>query len=149
MANPTKSPAVQAYNKHRDEQRAGQKDPLDEGLEDTFPAPDPVSGAQSTTTITQDPNAVVDEERYPLVEDALRTKGEIGKSGDDRDGIGAFRRDASRLSDQASEVASGAVAVGKDEAKSVLQSIEDIVRERPLTAVGIVAALAWFWGATR
>jgi ElaB/YqjD/DUF883 family membrane-anchored ribosome-binding protein len=148
MADPIKSPAVQAYNKHKDEQRAGQNDPLDEGLEDTFPASDPVSATQSTTTTTYDPNAAVDEERYPLVEEALRSTGEIGRSGV-QDRTSPFRNDASRLSDQASEIANGAVAVGKDKAKSVLQSIEDIVRERPLTAVGIVAALAWFWGATR
>jgi hypothetical protein len=148
MANPTKSPAVEAYDKHKDEQRAGQEDSLDEGLEDTFPASDPVSATQSTTTTTYDPNAAIDEERYPLVEEAMRSTGEIGKSGV-QDRTSTFRRDASRLSDRASEVASGAVAVGKGEVKSALQSLKGIIRERPLTAVGIVAALAWFWGATR
>jgi ElaB/YqjD/DUF883 family membrane-anchored ribosome-binding protein len=82
------------------------------------------------------------------VDEALRSTGELGGI-EHGGGARALRRDAVRLSDQASEVASGAVAVGKAEAKSVLQSVEDLVKERPLATVAIVAAVAWFWGATR
>lgn len=50
--NPTRSPAVQSLRQEKAEQRrSGDKSDLEEGLEETFPASDPVS-ASSTTTAT-------------------------------------------------------------------------------------------------
>ena len=55
--NPTQSPAVQSLRQEKAEQRkAGRKSELQEGLEDTFPASDPVS-ASSTTTATPSSDA--------------------------------------------------------------------------------------------
>jgi len=148
MADPTKSPAVQSYNAEKERQRSAEPNDLDQGLQDTFPASDPVSVTQSSVASTTNANAADDRNEFPLVEEALRSTGELGGT-QDRRHVHSLRRDAARLSDHASEVASGAVAVGKAEAKSVIQSVEDMVRDRPLTAVGLVAALAWIWGATR
>lgn len=148
MADPTKSPAVQSYNEDKARRRFADRDALEQGLEDTFPASDPVSATQSSVASTIDGNAANDRDDAPLVDEALRSTGEFGGT-EHHGGVHSLRRDAVRLSDQATEVASGAVAVGKAEAKSVLQSVKDMVKERPLTAVGIVAAVAWFWGATR
>ncbi len=147
MADPNKSPAVQSYNADKARRRSADRDTLEQGLEDTFPASDPVSATQSSVASTLDGNAANDRDDALLVDEAFRSTGELG--GKHRGGVRSLRRNAERLSDQASEVASGAVAVGKAEAKSVLQSVEDIVKERPLAAVAIVAAVAWFWGATR
>ncbi len=148
MADPNKSPAVRSYNADKARRRSADRDNLEQGLEDTFPASDPVSATQSSVASTIDGNAANDRDDAPLVDEALRSTGELGGI-EHGGGVRALRRDAVRLSDRASEVASGAVAVGKAEAKSVLQSVEDIVKERPLAAVAIVAAVAWFWGATR
>lgn len=51
MANtPSTSPAVQSLRKEKAEQRkTDRKSELQEGLEDTFPASDPVSAASTTT----------------------------------------------------------------------------------------------------
>ncbi|MDM9624560.1 hypothetical protein QTL95_01540 [Rhizobium sp. S152] len=147
MIDPKQSPAVQSYNIEKAQQDSGEPEALDQGLEDTFPASDPVSVTQTSVASSIDGQSGTGREDYPLVEEALRATGELG--GDKSRRVDSLRRDAGRLSDQASEVASGALAAGKAEAKSLIQSIEDTVRERPLTAVGIVAALAWIWGATR
>lgn len=148
MADLTKSPAVQAYNTHKARRRSPGRDALEQGLEDTFRASGTVSAAQSSVASTIDGYIRNDRVDAPLVDEALRSTGELDAI-DHQEGFHSLRQDALRLSDQASEVASGAVAAGKAEAKSVLQSVEEIVKERPLTAVGIVAAVAWFWGATR
>ncbi len=148
MADPTKSPAVQSYNAEKSRRRAANPDTLEQGLEDSFPASDPVSAVQPSVATTVGGKSTDARDGAPLVDEALRSTGELGGL-EHHGGVRSLRRDAQRLSDQASEVASGVVAVGKAEAKSILQSVEDIVKERPLTAVGLVAAVAWFWGATR
>ncbi|MFS2150776.1 hypothetical protein [Rhizobium sp. Rhizsp42] len=148
MVDPSKSPAVQSYNAEIARQRSAEPDDLDQGLEATFPASDPVSATQSSVASTVDSHSANDLGEFPLVDEALRSTGEFGGT-EDRGRVQSLRRDAVRLSDHASEVASGAVAVGKAEAKSVIQSVGELVKERPLTAVGIVAAVAWIWGATR
>ncbi len=148
MVDPNKSPAVQSYNADKARRRSADRDTLAEGLEDTFPASDPVSATQSSVASTIDGKAANDRDGAPLVDEALRSTGELGGI-EHLGGVRSLRRGAVRLSDQASEVASGAVAVGKAEAKSVLRSVEDLVKERPLATVAIVAAVAWFWGATR
>ena len=139
-----KIPRRQSYNAEK--ARSGAT--LEQGLEDTFPASDPLSATQPAVTSTIDGNNKVDREEAPLVDDALKSTGEFSGA-EDRGRVYSLRRDAARLSDQASKVASGAVAAGKAEAKSIIQNVEEMVRERPLTAVGIVAAVTWFWGATR
>lgn len=148
MTDPKQSPAVQSLNAEKARQRSTDPDGLHKGLEDTFPASDPVSATQTSIASSIDAESAEEREEYPLVEEALKSTGELGGA-TDQGRVHSLRRDASRLSDQASEVASGAVAAGKAEAKSVIQSVQDLVRERPLAAVGIVAAVAWIWGATR
>jgi ElaB/YqjD/DUF883 family membrane-anchored ribosome-binding protein len=106
-----------------------------------------VSATQPSVASTIDRSAANADE-YPLVDEAMKSTGELGG---DESGVGArsLRRDTARLSGQASDVVSGALALGRSEAKSVLRSLEGTVRERPLAALGVVAAVAWVCGATR
>jgi ElaB/YqjD/DUF883 family membrane-anchored ribosome-binding protein len=53
------------------------------------------------------------------------------------------------LSASAAEIAEGTVRVTKAEVRSWFRDVEDRIRARPLAAVGIAAALAFVWGATR
>ena len=69
--------------------------------------------------------------------------------GDKSERVQALRRDAARITDQASEVASGTAELAWDELRSLFRGVEGRIRERLLTAVGIVAALVYMWGATR
>lgn len=104
--DPKSSPAVQAYElenaRQRDEEAKGD---LDQALEDTFPASDPVSH-----TITSVPAGRAE------VEEAERVKASSHESHSN---------------------------------VSVPNSVRGWIRENPLTAVAVTAAIAWVLGASR
>lgn len=107
MPNEIISPAVASLRKEQNVQRVQGKDALQQGLEDTFPASDPVS-----VTISSKPA------------ERARDNGDTGSHG---------RMGAS--------ISADLNRVGAD--------IRKTISDNPLTAVGIVAALAFVWGATR
>ena len=163
MPDPKNSPAVQSVLEEQAAQRErAKKGELDKGLEDTFPASDPVSA--TTTAI---PSGRVDNEgasrftdeqsfdrddEYPLVDAALAATGEKSNGFDHeapRASRSDLRRDAGRVADSLSEIAEGSVNLAKAEVRGVWSDVEAKIRERPLTAVGIVAAIAYLWGASR
>ncbi|MBZ5759923.1 MULTISPECIES: hypothetical protein [Rhizobium] len=111
MPNDPISPAVASLLKEQNVQRVLGKDSLEQGLEDTFPASDPVS--QSISGIPQ------------------------GR---------ADSREAERVRDWKDEPTS--VATGSS-FNRILDDVKTTVTGNPLTAVSIVAALAFIWGATR
>ncbi|KAA0687930.1 hypothetical protein DTW90_32760 [Neorhizobium sp. P12A] len=160
MADPKNSPAVQSMEIEQAEQRErAVKNDLDTGLEDSFPASDPVSATHSAVPAGRTDADEADrvrqqstEEEFPLVDQALRSTGEGCHServNDSRDALGALRRDVDRMAGTATEVASGATSLAKSEARTFVKSIEDKIRERPIAAVAVVAALAFVFGATR
>jgi ElaB/YqjD/DUF883 family membrane-anchored ribosome-binding protein len=136
------------------------KNGLDTGLEDSFPASDPVSATHSAVPAGRADadeadrvrQPMVTEEEFPLVDQALRSTGEGRRSErvtESRDTLGALRRDVDRMAGTAAEVASGATSLAKSEARTFVKSVEDKIRARPLAAVAVVAALAFVFGATR
>jgi ElaB/YqjD/DUF883 family membrane-anchored ribosome-binding protein len=147
MQKPSDSPAVQSLRSERAQSHVDCDDDITGGLEDTFPASDPVSATHTAAA-----NVISDQttrsESFPLVEEALDATG-ADASELDQSKVHSLRRDAVRIADQASEVASGAASLAKSEASSILHDFKEKIRQRPLTAVGIVAAIAWVWGATR
>ncbi|MDM9649112.1 hypothetical protein [Rhizobium sp. S163] len=161
MPDPKKSPAVRSMLDEQAKREGAREDELDKSLEDTFPASDPVSA--TTTSIPAgrvDPDQagrtagdrMGGDNNYPLVDAALSPTGERSNEFDPRaprDGLDALRRDASRVSDSVSEITEGGVDLVKSEVRGIRSDVETRIRERPLTAVGIVAALAYLWGATR
>jgi ElaB/YqjD/DUF883 family membrane-anchored ribosome-binding protein len=143
------------------QRESASKGELETGLEDTFPASDPVS---ITHTAVPAGRADIDEadrvrlqpdpaEEFPLVEEALRSTGDGRRSleGGDvgRDGLHALRRDADRIAGTAAEMASGATSLARSEVRGFVRDVESKIRERPIAAVAIVAALAFVFGATR
>lgn len=105
--DPKSSPAVQAYEGDKARQlKEKAKGGLDQALEDTFPASDPVSH-----TITSVPTGRVD----PVEAERVKA-GELGEH-------------ASR--------------------SSPANSLGTFIRENPLTALTLTAAIAWILGATR
>jgi hypothetical protein len=162
MADPKNSPAVRSIEIEQAEQRErASKGDLDTGLEDTFPASDPVS---ATTTAVPAGRTDADEadrvraqsptdEDFPLVEQALQSTGEAshstGRTYARRDNLHALRRDVDHIAETASEIASGASSLAKSEVRSFVKDLEGKIREQPIAAVAIVAALAFVFGATR
>lgn len=134
------------------------------GLEDTFPASDPVSA--TTTSIPAGRTdtdeaaridggqsmATDDDDQHPLVDDALAAMGERTNRLDSAapsEGLRSLGRDAGRVAGSVGEIAEGGAHLAKAEVRGVWNDVEAKIRERPLTAVGIVAAIAYLWGATR
>ncbi len=150
------SPAVESMKREQARQlRKGKKGELDKGLEDTFPASDPVSMTRTTIPTGRTDHeeaervkAQPNDPEEPLVEEALESRraqaSELGGAE-----VRALRSEAARISESVSELASGSVRVAKTQGRSLLADLEERVRESPLTAVGIVAAIAFVLGATR
>jgi ElaB/YqjD/DUF883 family membrane-anchored ribosome-binding protein len=162
MPDPKDSPAVRSIEIEQAAQRErALKGDLDAGLEDSFPASDPVSATTTAVPAGRtDPDEAdrvrkqsATDEDFPLVEQALRSTGEgrHAVDGNDarRDGLRALRRDVDRIAETASEVASGATSLAQSEVRSFVRDVEGRIRERPIAAVAIVAALAFVFGATR
>jgi ElaB/YqjD/DUF883 family membrane-anchored ribosome-binding protein len=155
MPDPKNSPAVQSMLDEQSAQReAAKKGNLETGLEDSFPASDPVSATHTSVSSGRTDVGEADrirdkreDDSYPLVDEALRSVGDAGRSAGGN--VRALRRDAERISESAGEIASGAAGLTKAKARAFWSDIEDRVRARPLSAVGIVAALAFVWGASR
>ncbi|MBB4279204.1 hypothetical protein [Rhizobium mongolense] len=159
MPNPDESPAVQSMKREQAEQRKrSRKGELEKGLEDTFPASDPVSvthttapsgrvDAEAAERVQRQRDPETPDEKSPLADEVLaanRKRSEVS-----RGEIKALRSEVSRLSESATGLASGTARIAKVQARSFVYEIEEHVRARPLTAVGIVAAVAYLWGATR
>jgi hypothetical protein len=110
-----KSPAVISMEREQERQRTqAAKGDLESGLEETFPASDPVS-----MTSTGVPTGRTDTD------------------------------EATRVQSTADAYTTDAPAVVKKDALKLFDDIGRVVRENPITAVGIVAAIAFAWGATR
>jgi hypothetical protein len=155
MPDPKNSPAVRSMEIEQAAQRKrALKGDLETGLEATFPASDPVSATHTTVPSGRTDTDAADrvrqksegEDDYALVDQALRS---TGKGRHAFDGVSALGRDVDRLGDTASEIASGAKSLAKSEFRAYVQDIEARIRERPIAAVAIVAALAFVFGATR
>ena len=164
MASPDESPAVQSMKNEQQAQReSARKGDLDKGLEDTFPASDPVSmtgtaipagriDLEESERVKREPDVATLDKEFPLVDAALaETREHNDEDGQEvtREELHALKVETGRLSDSAAEIAEGTVRVTKVEVRSWFRDVEDRIRARPLAAVGIAAALAYVWGATR
>jgi ElaB/YqjD/DUF883 family membrane-anchored ribosome-binding protein len=159
--DPRHSPAVKSMRNEQAEQRSkGAKGVLNEGLEDTFPASDPVSMTSTAISsgrtdtdaadrVRREPDPTGLDEESPLVDEALAATAERGGHRAGRQEIDALKAETGRLSDSAREIAEGTARAVRSSATSTLSDVKDMIRERPLAAVGIVAAIAFMWGATR
>lgn len=156
------SPAVQSMEIEQAKQRGiAAKDGLDTGLEDSFPASDPVSATRTDVPAGRTDADEADRvrrqsretnEEFPLVDEAIRSTGEERRSArvdNGRDALAALRRDVDRMAGTASEFASGATSLARSEARTFVKGVEDKIRERPITAVAVVAAIAFVFGTTR
>ncbi len=141
------SPATASLHAEQARQRTG-ADPLQEGLEDTFPASDPVS---HTTTATVG-GAVAAEDDAPKVDEALeamRTRDTTVSSAEAMDEIRAMRAELSRMSESAEGMVSASGRIVRDEAQSLSQSITRQVHKHPLQSLALAALAGYVWGMTR
>jgi hypothetical protein len=153
------SPAVISMKREQATQREqGTKDELDKGLEDTFPASDPISITRSSvpagrtdideaervrTGPAPDSGASAPEVAPPRHRSPLRSpaKNVIRE-------IATVKPTAGR-SKHAAAITPRSEHRAYEQAPGLLSDIKDRVRESPLLAVGIVAAIAFALGASR
>jgi hypothetical protein len=158
------SPAVISMKREQATQREqGTKDELDKGLEDTFPASDPISITRSSvpagrTDIDEAervrtgpapdsgasaPEVAPPRHRAPRHRSPLRSpaKNVIRE-------IATVKPTAGR-SKHAAAITPRSEHTAYEQAPGLLSDIKDRVRESPLLAVGIVAAIAFALGASR
>jgi len=150
--DPGKSPAVQSMRKQQAQQRRrARKGELEAGLEDTFPASDPVSVTH--TAIPAGRTDVESAERVSAAPDPYAGGNDRSDAHDKqeivRNNVRALRRDAVKVKDSLSGAAADSVDVVRARTRGVLEDIENTIRERPITAMAVVAAVAFVFGATR
>jgi ElaB/YqjD/DUF883 family membrane-anchored ribosome-binding protein len=144
-----------------EQRKQTRKGELDKAIEDTFPASDPVSAThtsipagrsdvEAAERVKREPDPTKLEDEFPLVDQALRSTGEAARSSDiDREKMRALQKEAGRMAESASDLASGTARLAKAEARTFVHDLEDRIRRQPLTAVAIVAGIAFVFGATR
>lgn len=146
------SPAVSSLHHEQAKQRSDDGQ-LQQGLEDTFPASDPVSHTMTTTaTPTMTSENTEDMEDTPKVDEALaavRARSHTPMTEDTRREIKALRSELGRITDSAQEAVSASGRIAGREIRSVRQTIADQVREHPLSALGLAALAGYVWGMTR
>jgi|UPI0005622CEE hypothetical protein len=154
------SPAVLSMKREQATQRKqGAKDELDEGLEDTFPASDPISITRSSVPAGR---ADIDEAERVRAEPAASSSAstsEVARSPRHRPTLRSSAKNVggeivavkpmSGKTKSPAAITPSSAGVATVQARGLLADIQDRVRESPLLAVGLVAAIAFVLGATR
>ncbi|MFC3073198.1 hypothetical protein [Shinella pollutisoli] len=136
MQDNSNSPAVQSLRREQAGQAArSSKSRLQEGLEETFPASDPVS-VTHTATAGADPDEAGTERPGLHPSDA-----------DPLDELEALRRDVKRLRHQVGSVTTGMGGLARSEMQALQRDARHAVRQRPLSSLGLVAAVSFTIGA--
>lgn len=138
------SPAVKSLLNEQAEQTAKRKTRLDKGLEDTFPASDPVS-VTHTATATGSGAAGAQPQESELL-GLHPSDGPIAVSTDDhRAELDAVRQDLENLRDRIHS-ASGKSGAAHAQGDAFERRVEQMIGERPLATVGLVGALSFILG---
>lgn len=139
------SPAVLSLLNEQAEQSAKRKTRLDKGLEDTFPASDPVS---TTHTATATGSKAVEAEPHESELLGLHPSSEPSTSRDDHAAeLHAIRRDLEKLRHRFRPTASGASGAARAKVSVIECRVERMISEHPLATIGFVTALSFILGA--
>ncbi|MGX5722326.1 hypothetical protein [Shinella zoogloeoides] len=145
MGNNPVSPAVISLLNEQAEQTAKCKTRLDKGLEDTFPASDPVS-VTHTATATGSTAAVAEPHESERL--GLHPSNDPSASTDDHAAeLHAIRRDLENLRDRFRATTFDVSGTARAKASAIESRVEQIIRERPLMTVGLATALSFILGA--
>jgi ElaB/YqjD/DUF883 family membrane-anchored ribosome-binding protein len=143
--NESISPAVLSLLNEQAEQSAKRTTRLEKGLEDTFPASDPVS---ITHTVTATGSKAVEAEPHERDLLGLHPSNEFSASKDDHAAeLHAIRRDLEKLRDRLRATTSGSAGTARATAGVVERRVEQIISEQPLATIGFVTALSFILGA--
>ena len=145
MDNDPVSPAVISLLNEQAEQTAKRKTRLDKGLEDTFPASDPVSVTHTATATGSTAAAAEPRESERL---GLHPSNDPSVSTDDHAAVlHEIRRDLENLRDRFRSTSFDVSGTARAKASAIERRVEQIIRERPLVTVGLATALSFILGA--
>lgn len=145
MDNDPVSPAVISLLNEQAEQTAKRKTRLDKGLEDTFPASDPVS---VTHTASATGSTAAAAEPYDSEHLGLHPSNDPSASTDDHAAVlHEIRRDLENLRDRFRATTFDASGTPRAKASAIERHVEQIIRKRPLVTVGLATALSFIVGA--
>jgi len=137
------SPAVLSLLNEQAEQSAKRKTLLDKGLEDTFPASDPVS---VTNTATATGSKAMEAEPHENELLGLHPSNELSASRDDHAAeLHAIRRDLEKLCDRFRATDSGASGTARAKVSVIERLVERTISEQPLAAIGFAMPRPSFW----
>lgn len=145
MDNDPVSPAVISLLNEQAEQTAKRKTRLDKGLEDTFPASDPVSVTHTATATGSTAAAAEPHESERL---GLHPSKDPSASTDAHAAaLHEIRRDLENLRDRFPATTSDTSGTVRAKAGAIERRVERIMRERPLVTIGLATALSFILGA--
>ena len=152
---PTKSPAVVSLEQEKAAQsQTRRNDEVEVGLEDTFPASDPVSATSTASASSSRRAAGSTGVDAPLVDEALASVRD--QSGADYetsvapdDEIRALRSEISDLNARLAEIGSASVRVAKAQTSDLVDNGRRRIQANPMRAVGLAALAGYVWGLIR
>lgn len=150
----TPSPAVSSLHEEQARQRTAPSE-LDEGLDETFPASDPVSMTSTTTAGTPgEKEEQAEKDPAPKVDEALaavRQRSRAGSRSTDfaSDEIRAMRAEVDGMLGSANEVARASGRVTRHKVRSLRKTVSDQVRKHPIQALSLATIVGFIWGMTR
>lgn len=144
MDNDPVSPAVISLLNEQTEQSAKRMTRLDKGLEDTFPASDPVS---VTHTATATGSTAVEAGPHESELLGLHPSNEPSARDDHAAELHAMRRDLENLRDRFRATTSDASVTARVKADLIQRRVEHIISQQSLVTVGLVTALSFILGA--
>jgi hypothetical protein len=139
------SPAVLSLLNEQAEQSAKRKTRLDKGLEDTFPASDPVSVTHSATATG---SIVGEAEPHESERLGLHASNEPSASRDDHAAeLYAIRRDLENIRDRLRATASDASGTAHARVSVIERRVEQMISKQPLATFAFVTVLSFILGA--
>jgi ElaB/YqjD/DUF883 family membrane-anchored ribosome-binding protein len=147
MKNPV-SPAVQSLRK---EQAAvkdkSANDDLQNAIEDTFPASDPLSITQ--TSVPSGRTDVDAAEQLENSADLITSKTAVRDDDATRQELRDLSNEITKLSEAIRSVGTSSARLAKAEVRDQVETIEEKVRAQPLLWVSMAAAAGFLWGSVR
>ncbi len=156
------SPAVQSLSNEREEQqKQATKNELEKGLEDTFPASDPVSATHTAVLPKHAPSEAVEkgrarhhvdafEDRLPITSDRQATTGDgVSNKGAAKTEVRALYRAARQASRTDPATTARDPSVSLPDGAGLLSEVKHRIRERPLATIVAAAVIGFACAMTR
>ena len=148
MRNPT-SPAVVSLRKEQAaDRKKTAKDELEDAIEDTFPASDPLSITQTAVSSGR-ANVEAAAKQVDEVAETVKSASLDRDYTATREDLRALSRDIAKLSETVRSIGTTSARAAKAEVQDQVQILEDKVRAQPHFWMTVAAIAGFVWGSAR